>query len=293
MAEVLENHEAFSPGAFPSTPTAQQRFALRLIGRRYGRPELPARNWLTFLSAGLLTALAGAYLGERGQNGAALAAFILTGIHLALTMGSLWRKKQLTQPVLDGHPHACHKDADGTLCLSLYPGEEMAARLVLDTKKREWIRWVAGLAQTFWGLLLSGITPVFVLSETTFSWTVALAMVFTFLGTLLFGKGVRDIWGLKFATHLFITDQRMVITSGVGEARSVPWTFLKQRPLIIGREDTGVTLAFALIPLVSVGRLPALGLWGKDEMEEQAARDLAAFVVGARQKMLDKGLSQS
>ena len=118
-------------------------------------------------------------------------------------------------------------------------------------------------------------------------------MVFTFLGTLLFGKGVRDIWGLKFATHLFITDQRLVITSGVGEARSVPWTFLKQRPLIIGREDTGVTLAFALIPLVSVGRLPALGLWGKDEMEEQAARDLAAFVVGARQKMLDKGLSRS
>jgi hypothetical protein len=288
MAEVLENQEAFSPGAFPSTVTAQQRFALRLLGRRYGRPEIPARNWLTFLSAGILTFLAGIYLDARGQNGAAQAAQVLTALHLLLASMSFLRKIKLKQPILGGHPHACHKDADGDINISLYPKEKIAARLVLDTPQREWIRWVAGLAQTFWGLLLAGIIPVFVLDETYLSISVVVAILFTFVGTLLFGKGIRDIWGLRFAQMLFVTNQRMVMTSGPGEARTVPWTFLKQRPLIIGREGEGVTLAFALIPLVSVGRLPALGLWGKDQMNEEAARDLASFVVRSRQALLNE-----
>ena len=286
MTQVLENHEAFSPGAFPSTETAQQRFALRLIGRRYGRPELPARNWITFFAAGLLTLLAGEYLYSRGQEGAGYAAFFISAVHLVLTVISVLRKRTLKQNIEEGHPHACHRDDSGALSISLFPKEKIAARLVLDSEKREWIRWVAGFAQTFWGLLLAGIVPVFVWDEAQFNMVVVGAILFTFLGTLLFGKGIRDICGLRFAELLFVTNQRMVIVSGPGEARSVPWTFLKQRPLVVGRAEEGVTLGFALIPLVSVGRLPAMGLWGKDQMTEKDAKDLAAFVVKERQAML-------
>ena len=287
MAEVLENQAAFSPGDFPSTGTAQQRFALRLLGRRYGRPEIPAKNWLTFISAGLLTLNAGVYLGERGQAGAAQAAFAITGVHALLALLSFMRKLRLKRHVPQGHPHACHLNSAGELELSLEPGETVAARLTLDTKEREWIRWAAGLAQTFWGLLLSGIMPVFVMGEGGFSLSVGVIIALTFVGTLLFGKGIRDIWGLRFAKMLFITNRRMVMVSGPGEARSLPWTYLKQRPVVVGREGAGATLAFALIPLVSVGRLPALGLWGKDDMDESAARDLAAFAVQSRQELMN------
>ena len=286
MSKALENHEAFSPGAFPSTETAQQRFALRLIGRRYGRPELPAHNWITFFSAGILTVLAGQYLYARGQEGAGYAALFISALHLMLTVISVMRKRHLKQKIEDGHPHACHRDDSGALCISLFPQEKIAARLVLDSEKRLWIRWVAGFAQIFWGLLLAGIVPVFVWDEGQLNAVVVGAILFTFLGTLLFGKGIRDICGLRFAEILFVTNQRMVIVSGPGEARSVPWTFLKQRPLVIGRVEEGVTLGLALIPLVSVGRLPAMGLWGKDQMTEEDAKDLAAFVVKERQALL-------
>ena len=246
MAEVLDDQEAFSPGAFPSTATAQQRFALRLLGRRYGRPEIPAKNWLTFIAGGLLTLVAGLYLGERGQAGAADAAFLLTGAHCVFALLSFLRKVRLKRHIPQGHPHACHRDASGELALSLEPGETVAARLTLDTRQREWIRWVAGLAQTFWGLLLSGIMPVFVMDQGHLSLRVGLVLLLAFVGTLLFGKGIRDIWGLRFAHTLFVTNRRMVAVSGPGEARSLPWTYLKQRPVVVGREGAGATLAFAL-----------------------------------------------
>ena len=102
----------------------------------------------------------------------------------------------------------------------------------------------------------------------------------------MFGKGVRDIFGLSFAEVLFITNHRMVMAAGPGEARSIPWTHLKQRPVVVGRTDEGATLGLALIPLVSVGRLPAFGLWGKDKMNEADAKELAAFVVQSRERLL-------
>ena len=290
MVEVLETEEAFQPGAFPVNKTGQERFALRLISHRYGRPEIPYRNWLTFIAGGALAGVAGFYLQVRGQAGAAQVAYGIVCIQLILAMVSVLRKQQLKKEIPGGHPHACHRQEDGTLGLSLAENEKVAARLSLDTKQREWIRWLAGLAQTFWGLLLSGIPPTFVMGET--QWTVfSVAMCgLTFLGTLLFGKGVRDIFGLKFAEFLFITSHRMVIASGPGEARSLPWTFLKERPVVVGRDAAAATLGLALVPLVSVGRLPAFGLWGKDNMDEERAKELAAFAVKSRQDRLrDRG----
>ena len=156
--------------------------------------------------------------------------------------------------------------------ISLAAGEQIAARLTLDTPKKEWIRWVAGLAQTFWGLLLAGIPPIFLGRGASTAGLLAGVTLFSFLGTLLFGKGVRDIFGLRFAEMLFVTNHRMTLVSGPGEARSLPLEYLKQRPVVVGRSNAGATLGLALIPLVSVGRLPAFGLWGKDNMKEEDAK---------------------
>ncbi|MBL91256.1 MAG: hypothetical protein CMH56_05510 [Myxococcales bacterium] len=286
MAQVLESEPAFSPGGFPSTKTAQERFTLRLLGHRYARPEVPSRNWLTFVAGGGLAALAALYLDSRGQSLGAMVAWRIMGLQALLALVSVVRKLGLKKTNATGHPHACYRDGDGALNIPLGEQEFVAARLQLDTTKKEWIRWVAGLAQTFWGMLLAGIPPVFIAGQDVGTFTVVLSGIFAFLGTLLFGKGVRDIFGLRFAEVLFITNHRMVIAAGPGEARSIPWTHLKQRPIVVGRTDKGATLGLALVPLISVGRLPAFGLWGKDNMDETNAKELAAFVVQSREKLL-------
>lgn len=292
---IEQSNRAFDPGAFTASESQQHKFVDRVVQKRFARPDIAVRGWLIPGAAAALQGVGAAALIARGEARAAVIAGLVAAGTASLAW-QMWRMQQL-KSAADTAPdsEAAYRDADGLLTPVLDDGERVIARLKPDAKQARLARAVSGALQSVWGVLLAGIAVAVVLGRggdvpQMMMWLMGAIAVGS---SLLFGRGVRDLFGLAAAETLVVTNQRLVAIAAPGALQSMSLEHLTNRPIVVGREDGRATIALALGNHIATARLPVRVLWGQADVDDQVARQVAHAVVDARLTLLRKRLEQA
>lgn len=275
---------------FVATELEQQRFAAKIVGRRYWRPELPSGSSLLHFSAG---ALAAAFaLATRGPMASSVAAAVAAALHLLLWARALHTERARKTSGSDADFDGADTAKGARPLASLDPGEVVWGIFDAQGDPAPRVRVAAGLAFAGWGILLAGL-PFALLPHPGWIGSAVVA-VGCFFGSAIFGRGIRNLFRMVPVRQFALTNQRVVAMAGPGIAQSILYRSLRHRPVVVSRTGGRATLAIELRPLASVSPLRFMGLIGLDDVDEPTAIDLARQVVDARQKILhldDRGRS--
>ena len=277
---------------FVTTEKEQERFVARLLQKLYYRTEVPVDRRLMFGAGALLCALSGLYLLVRGEQGGAIIFAAAGGMHILSFWSAHMSKRQRSHAQGESHPEAAFLDDDGGLRPILEDGEQVLRSSPADGPVQKYAKHMAGLFQLGWGLLLGGLPVASAIRHLDSFATYALLVIATFMGTLVFGRGVRSMFGIRPIQQLVLTNQRVVAIAEPGAAMSVPLEHLRVRPTVIGRESGRATVAFEMRPLSSVTPLPIMGILGLHDVSEEEAKDWARLAMDARLLRLRKNLME-
>jgi|GEM_PF-1737452 len=283
--DPLLSDRSLEAAGFRTSSEAQQKFLSRLMQRAYQLPDLPSSKSILF---GAAAALCGAGAGLLMLRGAPAAAGILggAGVLHAVAFGLFGRRERAEQ-LEAGKPSwtAAHRDTNGTLLPRLDDDE----RLVLWRKthqqssgRAKGIRIGSSLLQTLWGTLLGGL-PIAVGGAGGLSIPMMVLLgAGTFIGTAIFGRGIRTLFFTKDVEAIALTNRRLVLLADTGAARSFALADLAHRPTVVKRDDGTHTLAFDIMPLASAAPLPMKALVGLEGLSEDEAKEWAGATMDER-----------
>lgn len=280
----LGSRESLGRAGFGASEPEQARFTARVVARRTSRPELPTNREVLHVAAGALAAAFAGALVSRGQAPESLAAVGAAVAHAALALRAVLARRRHAREGSPPHPEACYRRPDGALTPVLEPGEEVLLAFDADGPERRGVRVASGFAHVAWGLLLAGLPFAFVPAGASVL-ALGVAGAACFLGTAVFGRGVRALLATRAVERVAVTSERIVAMAGPGVAQSIPLTALRHRPVVVGRSGGRATVALELRPLASASPLPFMGLYGLHDVDEETAKEIAGVAMDARRAL--------
>ncbi len=136
-------------------------------------------------------------------------------------------------------------------------------------------RWLSGLFQMTWGMILTGLPALF-LDFSKSALSVVLSGAAFVLASALFGRGFRAIVGTQSIESWWV-DARGIHGLVAGRPYEMySWSSLKHMPVLMKRSHDW-TLAFDCLPQPSLAPLPVYALVGADTIDEAKARQALSF----------------
>lgn len=282
----LASAESLEAARFAASPPQQERFVNDVVVRRHTRLELHARPWMTSLAGGLLSAAFAAVSALRGDAPGAMAATGAAATHLAFGMLAVSGQRARSKEGAD--PEAgCYRDDDDKLRLVLQDGERVIVQKNADGPVRSGARLIGGFFQSLWGLLLGGLPLALAAGRSdVVGLKVGLVTAGTFVGTWVFGRGISHLIASKPVERFVLTNRRFAALVAPGVAHVVPLISLPLRPVVVAREDGRATLALGQRVQPGARPLPAVGLLGWHDVDEQDAQRWARETMDARRLRL-------
>ncbi|MCP4499812.1 MAG: hypothetical protein GY822_07605 [Deltaproteobacteria bacterium] len=300
--DPLLSERSLEAAGFRGGEESQKRFMSRIMQGAYRRADLPTSKSVLFGAAAALCGAGSALLVARGVGSAAAIVGGAGVLHAFLFAWTAKKDRKLMEKEGDASWVAAYRDDDGKLLPRMDPdenivlwrsmdGDEPAKTGLLKNRKRpRFLRTGAALFQTLWGTLLGGL-PIAVAAGGLSIGTSIFLGFGTFIGTAIFGRGIRTLLFCKDAEAMVLTNRRMVLIADTGAARSFALADMEHRPMVLGRSDEngvslGHTVAFDVMPLTSVAPLPMKALVGMEGLSEEEAREWAGACMDERQGAL-------
>jgi len=283
--DLLEREQLIRAGFRPQVHV-QEQFALRVASKRTMKMELPIRESALFGAGAALSLALAIMLFMTARGEVAIAPVVSALWHSAFAY--LAERKRKARITLNGElfPNASKRDGQRVLRLALQKNERVIFEGNADGGERKILRRVSAGVQMFWGILLAGV-PAAVFIGFPPPWSIIAMILGTFVGTGIFGRGVRTAIASKYVERVVLTNQRVAVIADEGVAHSINLEHLEHRPVVVGRENNRATLAIATQTPPSLRPLPIYGLYGFHDLNEQKAKAVAGEVMDARKKRLE------
>lgn len=264
---------------------AQEQFMLRIASKSTVRAELALRESVLY-GAGSALSLGLAVVMFMTARGDIAIAPLLSGVwHAAFAfLAERKRKKRITTKGDDAF-EGCERDSKGILRLATEKNERVLYEGDADGRERKTLRNISALVQVFWGILLAGI-PGAVFAGLPAPLNMIATVVGTFLGSAIFGRGVRTAIATKPVERVVFTNKRVALLADEGVTHSILYKYLRHRPVVVGREEGRATFGAELRPIVSARPLPVHGLYGFHDIDLESAKKLAQEVMTERRAIL-------